>query len=301
MRNLIPMIVSCLCVCSAHPVMAQFEGTHQVDSMINEYKKQLKESSLFVREHLDITEKEMIKLLDAQPAFAVYRDTYFVTGIPLNEKITTSSADVNFQFSIRQRLTQSLLPFNTFAYLTYSQKSFWNVYAESSPFKDNNYNPGIGLGKYIIRNNRLYGGVFALIEHESNGQGDEKSRSWNRFSLSAKYFFNRQLSLEAKLWIPVVDGEHNKDLLAYRGIGTLFFDYMNKDQRWWFSAEVTPREGWGNCNTMLAVAFRITPSSNQYLFARFYSGKGESLLEYKQNKTNIRVGICIKPNFFAIF
>ncbi len=92
------------------------------DSTRMEYRKAMRSHDIFKPRHFDISESEAIKLADRLPAFAVYRDTYFVTGIPLNKEITNNSADASFQISVRQRLTKSVLPFNTFAYMTYTQR-----------------------------------------------------------------------------------------------------------------------------------------------------------------------------------
>lgn len=102
---------------------------------------------------------------------------------------------------IQSEITQSVLPFNTFLYLTYTQKSFWDIYAESSPFGDSNYNPGIGLGRYITKDNKLIGAGLIQIEHESNGRDGDDSRSWNRLSGSIKYFHKST----AILWCQSMD------------------------------------------------------------------------------------------------
>jgi phospholipase A1 len=271
------------------------------DSIRQEYDKAMQDPRIFKPRHLKISEKDAIKLADRLPAFAVYKDTYFVTGVPLNKKITNETADASFQISIRQRLTKSVLPFKTFAYLTYTQKSFWDIYAKSSPFRDTNYNPGIGLGKYIFHQNKLVGAAFAQIKHESNGRDEEESRSWNYLSISMKYFFNARFNLAGEFWIPYVDGGNNKDLLDYRGLGYISLNYISNKQKWWLSADFNPRKGFGNVNTTMTASFRVSQKSNQYLFARFFQGYGESLMDYNKYTMNIRVGICIKPDFYNIF
>lgn len=271
------------------------------DSMKQEYQKMMQDPNIFKPRQFEISEDELLRMADKLPSFAVYKDTYFVSGIPLNEEITNESADATFQISIRQRLTKSVLPFKTFAYLTYTQKSFWDIYAESSPFRDTNYNPGIGLGKYLFYNNKLVGAAFAQIRHESNGRDGDDSRSWNYLSLSMKYYFNTKLNISTELWIPYVDGGNNKDLLEYKGLGYISFNYMSDKSKWWLSADINPRKGFFNMNTTLTAGFRISERSNQYLFARFYQGYGESLLDYNKYTMNIRVGICIKPDFYNVF
>ncbi len=282
-------------------LFAQEDIMYASDSIKMQYDKAMKDPNIFKPRHLIISEKETIKLADRLPAFAVYKDTYFLTGVPLNEEITSNSADAAFQVSIRQRLTKSVLPFKTFAYLTYTQKSFWDIYAESSPFRDTNYNPGVGLGKYIFHNNRIVGAAFTQIKHESNGRDGEDSRSWNYLSLSMKYYFNARFNLSGEFWIPYVDGGNNKDLLDYRGLGYVSINYISDKYKWWLSADLNPKKGFGNVNTTLTAAFRISERANQYLFARFFQGYGESLLDYNKYTMNIRVGICIKPDFYSIF
>lgn len=271
------------------------------DSMKQEYQKMMQDPNIFKPRQFEISEDELLRMADKLPSFAVYKDTYFVSGIPLNEEITNESADATFQISIRQRLTKSVLPFKTFAYLTYTQKSFWDIYAESSPFRDTNYNPGIGLGKYLFYNNKLVGAAFAQIRHESNGRDGDDSRSWNYLSLSMKYYFNTKLNIATELWVPYVDGGNNKDLLDYKGLGYISFNYMSDKSKWWLSADINPRKGFFNINTTLTAGFRISERSNQYLFARFYQGYGESLLDYNKYTMNVRVGICIKPDFYNVF
>lgn len=263
--------------------------------------KTISVSPVYKRQDIEISEDKLIHILDAQPSFAVYKDVFIVTGIPLHEKITRNTADAMFQLSVRQRITKSKLPFNTFAYITYTQKSFWNVYAKSCPFRDNNYNPGIGLGKYIIKDNKLKGTFFAQIEHESNGKDSLESRSWNYLSFAIKYFYNPRLALGAEIWIPYVDGENNKDLLDYRGLGVFSINYISPKHKWWFAAELNPRKGFGNVNTTLTVAFQVSKNHNQYLYARFYNGKGDSLIDYNKYEMNIRFGFCIKPDFHSAY
>ncbi|WP_029904658.1 phospholipase A [Prevotella sp. 10(H)] len=271
------------------------------DSIREQYTKAMEDPNIFKPKHLEISEEEAIKVADKLPAFAVYKDTYFVTGVPLNREITSSSADATFQISIRHRLTRSVLPLKSFLYLTYTQRSFWDIYAESSPFRDTNYNPGLGLGKYVFHDNKLVGAAFVQLKHESNGRAGDESRSWNYLSLSMKYYFNARFNISGEFWVPYVDGGNNKDLLDFRGLGYLSFNYTSNKHLWWLSADINPRKGFGNVNTTLTAGFRISERSNQYLFARFFQGYGESLLDYDKYTMNIRVGICIKPDFYSIF
>lgn len=194
------------------------------------------------RQDLAMTEDEIISYMDELPPFSIYKDNYFITGIPLNRSIDRESADAKFQLSVRHRLTSSRLPFNSFLYLTYTQKSFWDIYRESAPFKDSNYNPGIGLGRYIIVDNRLTGAIFLQLEHESNGRDSLESRSINWIGLSGKYFFTSNLAASFKITVPFMTGEDNSDLYDYRGTGYFTADYKTSDNQWWLSGTYSLRK-----------------------------------------------------------
>ena len=268
---------------------------------LDSINESIRQTPLFVHKQWETSEEEIIKFTDSQPAFGAYKDNFFITGFPLNKSINKQTADILFQISIRQRLTRSRLPFHSFLYLTYTQKSFWNIYAESAPFKDNNYNPGLGLGRYIIHDNKLYGITCLQIEHESNGKDGLESRSWNMLSISAKYFINYRLSVSGKIWLPYVDGGENKNLLDYRGLGYFSIEYLSRNQRWWITADLNPRKKFGNINSTLTAAYQISKNNNLYLYARFFDGKGESLLDFDKHTMNLRFGFCMKPDFSNIF
>jgi len=56
-----------------------------------------------------------------------------------------------------------------------------------------------------------------------------------------------------------------------------------------------------NYNTILELAWRFSRKSNQYFFLQYYNGYGEGLLDYKVFKSQLRVGIVIKPQLFSDF
>jgi phospholipase A1 len=284
------------------PILAQDDMTFPDDHLCQQYGKTIKDPHVFKSKRLEISEDDAMRMADRSPAFSVYRDNYFVTGIPLNKKPTNETADAAFQISIKHRITKQILPFNTFAYMTYTQKSFWDIYAESSPFRDSNYNPGLGLGKYLFHDNKLSGAASIQIMHESNGREGDDSRSWNYLNLSMKYYLNACFSLTGEFWPPFTKfGENSEDIVDYKGYGCFSVNYVSINRKWWLSTDVFPRKGIGNINTTLMAAFRVSPRSTQYLFARFFQGYGESQKDYKKYVINIRVGICIKPDFLSIF
>lgn len=237
---------------------------------------------------------------DKGPYFTLYKDNYFIFGPPIGQKITKENTNVKFQISISQKLTKSTLPWNTYLYLFYTQKVFWNVLEESLPMTDLNFNPGIGLAKPLFVKNRYIGKLTLQLEHESNGRDSIQSRSWNRITLGANIIVDANLSVHGKVWIPIVDGENNKDILDYCGIYQVGTSYISNNKRWNASVVLVKRRGWKlNYNTIFELAWKLNNKQNQYLFLQYYNGYGEGLLDYNKFHSQLRVGIVIKPTLFS--
>ena len=74
--------------------------------------------------------------IDREPPFGIYKDNYFVTGSSFSHGGPNKyNSDAKFQISLRYRLIQGVLPYNTYLFLTYTQKSFWEIYRKSKPFR----------------------------------------------------------------------------------------------------------------------------------------------------------------------
>ena len=237
-----------------------------------------------------------------QPYFGLYKDNYFIFGPSIGPKPTRENTNVKFQISIAQRLTKATLPWGTYLYLFYSQKCFWNVLEKSLPMTDLNFNPGIGLTKPIFVKNRYIGKASLIIEHESNGRDSIWSRSWNKISLAANIIVDPNLSVAGKVWIPIIDGENNRDILKYCGIYQVSVQAMSNNRKFTGSVTLVKRAGWNlSYNTIIELGYRFSTKMNQYIFLQYYNGYGEGLLDYKVWKSQLRVGILIKPQLFSDF
>ncbi|CCX44447.1 phospholipase A1 superfamily [Prevotella sp. CAG:1031] len=240
------------------------------------------------------------RAFDRGPYFGLYKDNYFIFGTSVNHTPTKTNTDIKFQISIQQRLTRSTLPFGTYLYLFYSQKCWWNVLENSMPMVDLNFNPGIGLAKPLFVKNRYVGKVTLMAEHESNGRDGLASRSWNKISLAASIMIDPQVTVHGKVWIPIVDGQNNRDILDYSGIYQVGTEFTSRNRRFTASVVLVKRRGWKlNYNTIIELGYRIFRRDNQFLFLQFYNGYGECMLDYNQFRSRVRVGIVIKPRLFS--
>ena len=239
---------------------------------------------------------------DKRPFFGLYKDNYFTIGTSIGSRPTATNSDVKFQISFAQRLTNSVLPWNTYLYLFYTQKAMWNVFEESLPFHDLNFNPGIGWTKPIFVKGRLVGKASLILEHESNGRDGEASRSWNKISLSGAAFIDPNIMVHAKFWIPIIDGGLNKDILRYSGIYQAGIQGITTNKRWVFDITFVKRKGWNlNGNTIINLGFRLFKNHNQFLMLHYYNGYGENLLDYNKFHSRLRIGLLIRPNLFSDF
>ena len=250
------------------------------------------------KEFVDSLKKE----LDYGPYFGLYKDNYFTVGTAPFRKPTAMNYDVKFQISLAIRLTDTVLPWDSFVFLMYTQKTLWNVFQNSMPMRDLNFNPGIGWSKPFFSKDRYVGKLTLLVEHESNGRDGDESRSWNRISIYGSTIIDEWLMVHAKFWIPVIDGMNNKDILDYCGIYQHGVVITTPNKKFSFGITGVKRKGWNlNFNTIFDFSWRVHEKSNLNLFAQYYNGYGENLLDYNQFHSRLRVGIIFKPKFFSEF
>ena len=199
--------------------------------------------------------------LEAIPPFSIYKDNYFVTGTNFDGGVNQNNSDAKFQISIMHRLIKGVLPHDMYLFITYTQKSFWDIY------------------------------------RKSNGLDSIWNRSWNRVSFTAIYMVNRNFNVQFKAWIPFWKAKENKDITRYAGYWHVAGNFRTQNQRFSFSSVITKRGGWDlNANVFLEAAFRLTKKSNQYICLQYYNGYAEGLLDYNRFQSYLRFGILIKPN-----
>ncbi len=243
-----------------------------------------------------IKRDSITRILKSQPSFSVYKDNYLITGTTLDEKPSNTNSDIKMQISVKQRMSNSVMPFKSYLYLTYTQKSFWKVYQHSSPFAETIFNPGIGLGKFIFKDGQQIGVGTLQLEHESNGTDSIFSRSWNSVSVSYLALISEKISLIGKCWIPFSLYD-NKDLIDYIGYGELTLDWEIVKNK--FEISTLIRKGaqldWkGSIQTN--IYYNPLKNSNQYLYLQLFNGYAENLINYNKLTNMIRIGICIRPN-----
>jgi phospholipase A1 len=194
----------------------------------------------------------------------------------------------------------------------YTQKSVWNLYAVSAPFEESNYNPEIFYG-YHVRKLGIGWATFG-IEHESNGEGGSKSRSWNRLYARARWNFaigeNGVQALEQvpndlsvwyagfdlKLWWPFDKDDDRVDLAEFVGYGKLRGVLRSKEYSWGslgIDVEVTkgghPGE-FDHAGVQVGASYRH-PDVVPALYLQYFEGYGETLIRADENTRAFRAGL----------
>jgi phospholipase A1 len=249
-----------------------------------------------------VSKDSIAAALSHTPSFTIFRDNYFILGTSYMETPDKYNSGIKFQISIAQRLTKAVLPFDSYALITYTQKSFWNVFEKSSPFSESNYNPTFGIGRIIYKDNRALGFAGLMLEHESNGRDSTDSRSWNFVSYSVFTSLPYGIRAFARVWYPFDYKEDNPDLTDYVGYGEMRFTLpIYQDM---VMADISFRKG-GRWDWKGSVQgqfyFKLSRIANQYFVIQVFTGYAENLKYYYRSTNMIRAGILIKANGFGFF
>ena len=231
-----------------------------------------------------------------------YEPFYFIAG--------TKSPNAKFQISMKYRLFDTdvglghrFSPISDL-YVAYTQTSLWDWKGPSAPFLDTSYKPELFYyHKGVIPSGT--NGWFRLdlqtgAQHESNGRDGLASRSLNLVYAKPSLVFgperSLQLTLAPRAWFYILDLSDNPDIVDYRG----YMD-LTATLGWSQSLQLatTLRAGAGGNHG--SVQFDLTYPLNRlpwcgltwYLHAQYFTGYGETFLNYKSSSEAFRVGFSL--------
>jgi phospholipase A1 len=208
-----------------------------------------------------------------------YQKTY--GHIPKNQ-------ETEFQFSVRYDITADLFGLNEIYSVSYTQKSFWQLYASSAYFRESIYSPEFFVTFPSLFNSKKYGikAITFAFTHESNGRGAEEERSWNNISVSSIFQY-KYLFTEVKLWTSWKRALfYNKDLLSYLGYGHVKFILPYKKHL--FSLKVTTK---GSVDA--DYSYPAFGRDDIFFYIKTHNGYGESLVDYNNRVNKIGFGFSL--------
>jgi phospholipase A1/A2 len=185
-------------------------------------------------------------------------------------------------------------------HFAFTQRMFWNLGKESSPFRSVDFMPEIFyLAPATPVGERLFLGGQAGFRHESNGRDGLDSRSLNTVYIqpAASWLLGEyRLTLAPRAWLYAGSLEDNPDIKRYRGNTGLLAEIGEDDGlRLTSTSRFNFGSGKGSIDAELSYPLdRIVETPlNLYVFGQAFAGYGENLFDYRRKATRLRVGIGI--------
>ena len=209
---------------------------------------------------------------------------------------TLVKPEVAFQLSFKARLWRDMFGRDICLWGAYTQRSFWQLYNfdDSSPFRETDYEPELLLNVGTRYRVLGFDGRFVQIgfNHQSNGQSEPLSRSWNR--LVANVGIERgRLSLLFKGWVRIRDAEDdNPGLTHFMGNGELWAYYFIKRHR--LGIMVRDNLNFRENRGAVQVEWSFPMFAMIGGYVQYFLGYGESLLDYDHRVHRIGVGFVFR-------
>ena len=204
------------------------------------------------------------------------------------------SVETKFQISLAKPLFYDVFGLRESLVAAYTQTSWWQITKTSAPFRETNYQPEIFLNfaspKYLekigVKNLK-----FGLL-HESNGRDGTNSRSWNRAYVQGDFVYG-DLTISPRVWSVIGEKNDNKEILNYIGHGDLRLSYKLNDQI--FSLMLRNNLHFYKTNKGAAEISYMFPifSSGVYGYLQYFTGYGESLIDYDRHTDKVGLGFVI--------
>lgn len=227
---------------------------------------------------------------------SLYRANY---ALPLTwSDDAEGSEDVEFKYQLSFQYQVARTP----VYVAYTQTAYfrWLDDENSRPFRETNYNPEVW---YRFRPGRLrpdWLGLDIGYEHESNGEDLPDSRSWDRTYVRA-WFDQADWYGSLKVWSRVPegkpstpedpDGDDNPDIVDYYGHHELRLEYTFEDGE---RLSALSRYSFSDHHGALRLDYAWpTGGGSGYWYLQLFSGYGESLETFRENRTRIGIGFAL--------
>lgn len=255
------------------------------------------------------TKSSMQEWLDHDFGLRPYRTNYLLPLCYATDAYTSNMPDVEYsnfevelQVSLMMNVGNDLFGLNEKYYLSYTQHSFWQLYIESSPFRETNYNPEAFV-IFPIHHKHSFVNVRSLkfaFAHKSNGQPDtskvvfDTNTSLGNLSKSVNYLYTtlrlqrKSLIVDLKAWYRIPEDpatDDNPDLMTYTGYTSAKGTYFYGKNMFTLMGRLNFSSGKGAIEATYSHPFMYN-----YIYAKIFSGYTESLIDYNKYITKISLG-----------
>lgn len=215
-------------------------------------------------------------------------------AIPLN------NIEFKFEISFKTKIANNLLgpKISDDIWAGYTQTSHWQLYNGkiSRPFRETNYEPEImyilPIHYSLLKGEIVFAGFG--INHQSNGRENPLSRSWNRIIIQAAWE-NKNTSVILKRWYRVQESaekDNNPGIENYIGRAELLTAFSKNRHHLSFLARHTLRNKENNRGS-IQIDYAIRIWDNLKFHTEFFSGYGESLIDFNHKQTTIGFGLSL--------
>lgn len=215
---------------------------------------------------------------------------YTFHGRPNDPKY--KQAETKFQFSVKKVLFENMLFLGESWNFGYTQTAWWQMYAESAPFRELNYAPELFVS-FPFSGFGWLKSMSVGFMHQSNGKDGADSRSWNRVYANAVFHHKRFVFLP-RLWyiVPESSLDENKDIRKYLGNFDAKIAYLGRDT----FAYILLRNNLNFKHNKGAVEINAgfdLFDNGVFWFVQYFNGYGESLIDYQRYINKLGIGFVV--------
>jgi phospholipase A1 len=286
-------------------LFAEGASIYDVPKELDETKSQINIKNI----KNDKSKENMQKWLSADFGLRPYKTNYILPFAIANKEYVSHKPAVSYdrkeaelQVSLKLKVSDNLFGLHEKYYLSYTHKAFWQIYINSSPFRESLYNPEAFI-IFPISDKRSGLNMRSLkiaYAHKSNGQPNtEKIPGFEplgyNLSKSINYFYGTlrlqydTLITDLTLLAPFPGSSNlsdNPDIMNYLGYTKAKFSYFYNEHM--FTMMVR-----GNLKSLkgaVEATYSYPLPHDTYLYVKFFSGYVESLVDYNRNVTKFSIG-----------
>ena len=211
--------------------------------------------------------------------------------------------ELKFQFSAKSEIGNfreiELAWFSDFRlWAAFTQQSYWQLFngAQSSPFRETNYEPEL-IATFGTGHDRGWRLLNVGLSHQSNGQANPLSRSWNRIYLQGGWEWGDYFLLARGWWqLPEsVGNDDNPDIERYLGRAELEAHWSpDTDDEVVLLARSNLSSGEPRGYLQLDWSTPVSYLHLSRLSLQLATGYGHNLIDYNHNQTSFSFGLTFK-------
>ena len=253
---------------------------------------------------IEIRGRELIEARGRQFVISTYRPNYFLYTYnsdpnegpfeEIGEGDLVEEDELKFQVSFKMPIATELFGGDTDFVFAYTATAWWQAFNDdvSKPFRETNYEPELVFRSYL--NTEVLG--FNVVNwdigynHQSNGRSQLLSRSWDRILAAATIELSDDMVLGLRAWYRIPESDKDDDnprMYRYYGYGDMRLVWA--PDRNTYSLMFRP----GTEESGLELSWSYPISEYLRVYAQYWNGYGESLLDYDVRTERIGLGVAL--------